>query len=526
MSWIWALPFVLLPLQPVWFMAVAALVGLWGVIRGLRPLAGWFGLAALVGMGGQLLTPTSLYTIPALPEYIQQTESEPQASNLIRPFDLNALHGWNHSDERGGWAVPLGDGFWRLPRYNPESGREQSEFLTDHRYPIVPGQAYTQSFYLRHDGQQARLQITFFTNRGQHNPVPTYVESVGTGVYRVWGSYTAKEGDSSVRAIDLLNQGGDFTYLEIGWAQLEAGTEPGSYRPGHTGEQSSLQRAWAWGSQMLLGWLVLVGGWFWRRYVDVRWVVGFVLLGLTLHLGYALWQLQDHNLGRAWGLTPQPNLLGHTAVMMGGLLQLLGGWRIGLLGLLGAGLGVAVSGSRTAFLALLALGLFWVWSLPRGRRWVLLTLGVSMLVFWRWPEVLGRLGQLGLDSSGQSRLQFWQVAWEAFLQHPVWGIGWSHFPLFFLQNPPPDFIELPTHAHNLVLSLLAEGGITLLVAFLLLTVGVLYRLVAGRSWPVVALWVLALGLNILDYSYFYAGVFGTLWVAVGWALGHVQYRRE
>lgn len=525
MSWLRALPFVLLPLQPVLFMAVAALVGVWSAIQGYRPMAGLFAFVAFLGMMGQFLSPGSLYTMPAPPSYVKHLVSDGQVQNLIRLPVLNALHGWNHSDERGGWAIPQGDGFWRVPRYNPQSGREQSEFLTEHRYPLEPGKTYTQSFYLRHDGQQANLQITFFTYRG-HNPVPTHVESVAPGVYRVWGSYTAKDGDGLLRAIDFLNQGGDFTYLEVGWAQLEVGATPSPYRPGQTGELSHLHRAWALASQMLLGWLVLVGVWFWRRYLEARWVVGFMLLGLALHLGYALWQLQDHNLGRTWGFTPQPNLLGHTAVMIAGLVLLLGGWRAGLLGLLGAGAGVAVSGSRTAFLALLVLGLFWMWCLPRGRRWVLMTLGVLALVFLRWPEALGRLGQFGVDSSGQSRLQFWQVAWEAFLQHPWFGVGWSHFPLFFQLNLPKDFIEFPTHAHNLVLSVLAEGGLVLFGAHLLLTLAVFYQLVALRARLAVALWGLALGLNILDYTFFYAGVFGTLWVGVGWVLGNVQYRRE
>ncbi len=525
MRWLSAAPFVLLPLQPTWFVALAGIVGVWCVIQGHRPMAGLFGLIAFLGMVGQFFAPVSLYPMPALPAYVKNLASEGEVQNLIRLPDLNALHGWNNIDERGGWAVPQGDGFWRLPRYNPQSRREQLEFLTDHQYPLEPGRTYTQSFYLRHDGQQANLQITFFTYQG-HHPVPTQMNMVAPGVYRVWGSYTAREGDVSLRAIDFLNQGGDFTYLDVGWAQLEVGTVPSAYRPGPTGELSNFQRAWAWGSQIMLGWLVLTGVGFWRRYLQVRWVVGFVLLGLSIHLGYALWQLQDHNLERTWGFTPQPNLLGHTAVMSAGLVLMLGGWRVGLLGLLGAGLGVVVSGSRTAFLALLVLGMFWMWSLPRGRRWVFITMSVLALAFLRWPEVLGRLGQMEVDSSGQSRLQFWQVAWEAFLQHPWFGVGWGQFPLFFQMNLPKDFIEFPTHAHNLLLSLLAEGGLVLLGAYLFLTLAVLYQLVVHKAWPAMALWGLALGLNILDYTFFYAGVFGLLWVGVGWVLGNVQYRRE
>lgn len=524
MGWLWALPFVLLPLQPSGFVALMGLVGLWGAVRGYRPMAGLFGSVAVVGMVGQFFVPVNFYSMFSTPVYIERAASDDDTYNLIRPFDLYALHGWNHTDEGGGRAVPQDDGFWRVPRYNPLSRREQSEFLTYYFYPIKPGQTYTQSFYLRHDGQRANLQITFFTNQG-HHPVPTQVEPVAPGVYRVWGSYTAKEGDHSLRAIDFLNYGGDYTYLDVGWAQLELGSAPTAYRPGRTGELSKVQRAWAWASQIMLGWLVLVGVGFVRRYLEARWLVRFVLLGLALHLGYAFWHF-DQSPGRTSGLTPQPNLLGHTAVMTAGLVVLLGRWWAGLWALLGAGLGVAASGSRTAFLALLLLGFFWVWSFPRGRGWGLLSLGVLVLVFLRWPELLGRLGQLGLDASGQARLQFWQVAWEAFLQHPWLGVGWGHFPLFFQMNLPQNFIELPTHAHNLWLSLLAEGGLVLLAAFLGLILGVLYQLILRKAWPAVALWAIALGLNALDYTFFYSGVFGPLWVGVGWVLYHVQYQRE
>lgn len=258
MRWLSAATFVLLPLQPTWFVVLAGLVGLWGVMQGYRPMAGLFALVASLGVVGQFFVPVSLYPKPTPPAYVQNLTSEDKVNNLIRLPDLYALHGWNHTDERGGWAVSQGDGFWRVPRYNPQSGREQLEFLTDHRYSLEPGQTYTQSFYLRHDGQRVNLQITFFTNQG-HHPVPTQMEQVAPGVYRVWASYTAKEGDVSLRAIDFLNQGGDFTYLDVGWAQLEVGAVPTAYRPGHTGELSNFQRAWAWGSQIMLGWLVLTG---------------------------------------------------------------------------------------------------------------------------------------------------------------------------------------------------------------------------------------------------------------------------
>ena len=525
MLWLAALLFVLLPLEPAWFVAVAAVAGGWAALAGYRPWLGWFVAAALLGGVGQLFSALPKPNEPVPPVFVQ-VGVEQESPNLLGSAALAGLGGWNGEDWIGGLAQAQGDGFWRLPRHNPQSGREQSEFFVDRWYPLTPGQTYTQSFYLRHDGTQARLQITFFTQRG-HHPVPTQMEPVASGVYRVWGSYTAQEGDGALRAIDFFNQGGDFTYLEVGWAQLEVGPTPTPYRPGPEETRPALQRAWAWASQVLLGWLVLVGAGFWRRYLEARWVVGFLLLGLGLHLGYAFGQLGLGGVGRTAGWTEQPNLLGHTAVMAAGLVVLLGGWRSGLLALLGGILGVALSGSRTAFLGLLFLASFWLWSLPKGRVWLLAALGALIGLLAFWPQALGRLGRLELDSSSQARLQFWQVAWEAFAQHPWFGVGWGHFPLFFRLNPPEGFIDVASHAHNLFFSLVAEGGVVLLGAFLALCVPVLYELVRRRLWPAVALWGLVLGLNLLDYTFFYAGVFGPLWLGVGWALGPaIQYPRE
>ncbi|MCL6525460.1 MAG: O-antigen ligase family protein [Thermaceae bacterium] len=520
-----ALPFALLPLQPAWFGGLAALVGLWVLLRGKRPLL-WKAFLAmgLLGALGQLLTPASIYSPPERPSFLGSPPKTTPPSNLIRPYDLKTLHGWNPKDFAGGQAKPVEQGFWYLPRHNPISGHEQTEFLTDWWYPLKAGQTYTQSFYLRHDGQRANLQITFFTNQG-HHPVPTQIEPVAPGVYRVWGSYTAKEGDGSLRAIDFLNQGGDFTYLEVGWPQLEIGSTPTPYQLGPTGLKPLDWRLWWWIGTTLMGFLMVQAGvWIFQQISPTHAALA-VLAGLLVHLGYAGWQWLEAGPGaRVMGFTPQPNFLGHGAVMAAGLIWVLGGRRLG-----GVALGVAalllwISGSRTAFWAWLLLGAAWGWSLGR-RRWVALGLaGLLGAVALFEPEWLGRFSQaLSLDHNAQARLQFWQVALQAFRENPLGGVGFGNFTPYFNLYSPKNTIEYsPPHAHNLLLNLLAEGGALALLGVGVWLAGIVHLIVRTRAWPVLILLGVALVLNSFDFTFFSAWVYYPLLLAVAHAIAGAQ----
>lgn len=517
---VWAIPWLVLPVEPAWAGGFLALLGVWGLAREGRPrFWGPFLLFALLGSLGQLFSPSELFSLPR-PAFLG-TPPSGLPPNRILPFDLDGLHGWNPKDGAGGWAERVGDGFWRLPRRNPATGREQAEFLADRWYPLKAGQTYTESFYLRRDGTRASFQITFVTERG-HHPVPTRAEPVAPGVWRVWGSYTAQEGDRSVRAIDFLNGGGDWTYLEVGFPQLEVAPAPTPYRPGPVPQAALGQRVLWWWGVALMGWLALQGGGVLLGRSSPRWAAAGLLLGLLVHLGYGLWQLAHLPPGgRAVGLTPQPNFFGHGGVMAAGLAWLLGGSALGGAGLLLGAATVWASGSRAAFLSLLVLLLGWLWGLRRGiRLWALGGVGILALLFWQDSQLLGRLAALfGLDDSGWARLQIWRVAWEAFRQHPLGGVGWGNFSLYYQLHLPAGAIVLdPGHAHDLFLQLAAEGGLPGLLAFASLLTGVGLGLWRRRAYGVLSLLAASLVLGLFDYTWFYAGVHYPLWVAVAWAL--------
>jgi hypothetical protein len=515
--WFLYLPLLFMPLWPAVAAVLFGLVGAGLVLQRQGVGGGWLFLALmLLGGVGQVWAPQSLYKLPQQPAYIESATG-PVAANLLVVQALENLFGWNHQDGAGGWAQQVGEGFWRLPRWNPASGLEQSEFLTDNWYPITPGQTYTQSFYLRHDGKEARFQITFFTNTG-HHPVPTQMEPVAPGVWRLWASYTAQEGDHSLRAIDFFNAGGDWRYLEVGWAKLEVGSSPSAFSWGQTGERSLSWRLEWWLGMMLLGFLVLQGGGVLKQLVP-SWMAGALLLGMGIHLGYALWQLESppYEGFRPSGLTPQPNLLGHTSVMLAGLVWLLGGSRWGGAALAVSGLLIWVTGSRAAFWGwLLLLGIWW-WGLGRW-RWSMLgvLVGGAFLLAWQ-PEWLGRLSQATtLDSSAQSRLVIWQVAIRAFLEYPWTGVGFGNFPVYYQIHRPHGALEAITgHAHNLWLHLVAEGGGLALLGFLLWLGGLLGWLIRLQAGRVLALVAVVLVLGLFDFSFFFAGVYYTLLLALG-----------
>lgn len=514
-----ALPFALLPLQPAWFALGAAAVGLGGLLRWERWLAGAALLCVLLGSLGQLWAPRELYP-QERPPFLGSLS--PQASpNLMRPFDLDGMFGWNSADQAGGFAQRVKEGFWRLPRKNLQSGREQAELLAGRWYPLEPGQTYTQSFYLRHDGTQASFQITFFTERG-HHPVPTQMEKVAPGIWRVWGSYTAQEGDKAVRAIDFFNGGGDWTYLEVGWAQLERGSAPTPYRPGEIPQVGLWPRLAWWVGLALMSVLVFQGCFSLLRKVNSRWAAIALLLGLAVHLGYGMYQLTHFEAvpARASGFSPQPNFFGHGAVMVAGLAWVLGGARAGGVALLLAAATVWASGSRAAFLALGALVLAWLMTLRRSRPFALAGLMIGSFWLWLEPSFLGRLSSVfQLDSSAESRLQFWHIALKAFREHPLGGVGFGNFPLYYQINLPPGAIETyAPHAHNLLLHLLAEGGLLGLAGFGVLWGSVAVVLVRRSAWRGLVLLGVAFLLNLFDYTFFNAAVYYPLWAGIAWAM--------
>lgn len=509
--------FVLLPILPSAFAGIVGVIGLWRwYCRDFSRLF-WFLLAfAALGSAAQLLAPRAEQLYVQLPIPPFATAPSPIGSNLIPPYGLNDLRGWNSSDTVSIPAQKLPDGFYRIGRFNPISGQEFVEFFSGQQYRLEAGQSYTQSFYLRHDGVLKTPQITFFTARG-HQLISTQVEQVGDGLFRVWGSYTAQAGDGWMRAIDFFHSGGTWSYLEIGFAQLELGSNPTTYNLGGVNTVPvGRVLVWWWGTA-LLAWLVLLGSRWLLKQVNPTSAAWFILLGLGVHLGVGMIQFLSGDSPRVSGWTEQPNLLGHLVVVMVGLVWVLAGSWAGLGGLLLSLGGLLITSSRAAWLGFLVLLAAWVIPLKRWRLWVWLLLAAIALWFSFGPENLGRFGTtLNLNApTSIVRLQFWEVARQAWIEFPWTGVGWGNFPLFYQINLPLNALEFSaSHAHNIFFQMLAESGLLGLLAFGLLWSALIASAMRSHAWKTLALIFTATLMNLFDFTWFSSGVHYGLWVAV------------
>lgn len=82
-------------------------------------------------------------------------------------------------------------------------------------------------------------------------------------------------------------------------------------------------------------------------------------------------------------------------------------------------------------------------------------------------------------SSTLNRIDAWEFALQMVRERPWLGWGWQSFPLRYnTQIPAPD--EFLHHCHNLYLTLAAEGGLPILIGFLVLWIWVLAR--GWRTW--------------------------------------------
>jgi hypothetical protein len=411
------------------------------------------------------------------------------------------------------------DGFVRFYKREGLSG-----ISSDLYYSVRQGTILTQSLYFRSDGN-VTLQLSFWTKRGRQI-VPTRLVDVGDGLKRAYATYQVRPGDELVQGPDIVQIKGNWTYIDIGYAQLELGSFPSAYRSGGQPDPTPLGRFVWWFGTVLLGLLVFYGTSYLLTYVSRARAALMITLGLALHLSVGVWQYFSYfsSESRAAGLAINPNAFGASGVVAASLVWLLGGWRLALIALTAMIGTVWISGSRAAFLGVLFMSMIWVIQFPRAWKWavgIILTAGLMMVLLPGWEDRLGRLISFtDLSSpSSQSRLEIWQVAWQAFTEYPFTGIGANRFGIYYLEHRPPNALEpAAAHAHNLFLHLLAETGLLGLFGFLGLWGSIIRMLWQMGQWAALAVIGTALFMNLFDYTWFYAGVYYPLWVAVAWAL--------
>lgn len=530
--WLWALPIALLPISPTAFAIFVAFLGAFFLVKGNvelpKKLLLSLGVFAVLGVLSQVFAPPHpiVQLMATAPIAIQKNNSASQDQNLFDWRRMIYLQGWNPTDNGGLRAKPLADGFWRVPRFNPRTGNPYNEIFIEAFPQVQADQSYTQSFYFRHDGREVIFQISFFTQQG-HHPVPVTIEEVEPGLWRAYATFRSGENDKWVRPVNLVALGGDWSYLDLGYVQLEVGSRPTPYIwPGF--DDSLLQRIGWWVGVALLGLFTASGSQFLLLRATPSGSAVALSVGMFIHICVALFQYLD-TAQRVSGLTLQPNLLGHSGVIVAAVIVALGPKPVSSIAVIGSLVLVILSGSRTALLAWVLITIFWLVSNLTRRSWqwllpaVGLVIGVAVLGL---RSVLNRLSNMGdLDGSMlQVRYEIWEVALKAFLSTPMTGIGHDRFSTFYILNHPEGVIEpLVGHAHNLVAHILSEAGLLGLMGFAVLYGYVLIVLVLKRAWGGLLVLAVAMLLNLGDYSFFTDFVYYPVWFVLGWALIHPRH---
>lgn len=529
--WLWAAPMALLPVFPTLFATFAAILGVFSLVKGRVELPKMllFSLVAfaILGLLSQAFAPPHplIQLMAKAPEAIQKNNTASLNTNLFDWKRMIYLQGWNSTDNGGLRAKPLADGFWRVPRFNPKTGNPYSEIFIEAFPQIQANRSYTQSFYFRHDGQEIGFQMSFFTNRG-HHPLPISLQEVEPGLWRAYATYISVENDKWLRPINLVALKGDWTYLDVGYVQLEVGPKPTTYIWPKVAD-SLLQRAGWWVGVALMGLLTALGSQFLlSRTASARSAVA-LMVGMFIHICIAFFQYLDSG-QRVSGLTLQPNLLGHSGVVVAAAIVALWPKPVAGVAVIGSLTMVILSGSQTALLAWVMVAAFWLILITTRRSWQWIWLAglVSGAILLGWNLASNRLTEMG-NSDGsmlQVRYEIWEVARKAFLGHPTTGIGHERFSTFYILNHPEGVIEpLVGHAHNLVAHILSEAGLLGLTGFALLYGYAFVVIIRKRIWGAVLVIAVTVLLNFGDYTFYNDFIYYPLWLVLGWALIHPRH---
>lgn len=253
-------------------------------------------------------------------------------------------------------------------------------------------------------------------------------------------------------------------------------------------------------------WLVMRG-----RYNDVqlRWLLGAIILSTLLTLGMGFWQfyvshtknsLQLHSVGH----------VNHSAIYLAmvfgaALFWLLAAWRTGsgalralliaAVGLITLALFIAESRAAAGMALLLALSVGCIW-LPKSKA-PLLVMGVAAIAliggsfFFNARLVEKTRGAIDSNVAFAERPEIWNVAMEAWRQYPLFGVGMDNFGQIgkHLQGwveargepyHPKRYVA-QAHGHSLYFNALAERGLFGLSILLAVLAYWAYCLV--RRWP-------------------------------------------
>lgn len=522
------------PVLPEVFLAVAMPFGALlavrdGIARSLwrretRLVIAIAALGCLAQLGSQVLVrpapPVDLDGALA-PRSLDPSGTSPQplsaghgAPNLIANSDLAWLRGWTRASGEGEYVRALEPGLWRIGAFDPASGDRYTEVRTLQEVAIAPRLAYTVSVLVRHDGSDFGGELVLRTREGQLRP-GTLVEAVGPGMLRLTATLPPQDGPQRLRLLHLAGLRGDWTVLDIGFAQLVEGGEAGAYRPRSSVLPWYAGLVW-WAGLAAALVLITPTARLALSALGHGVVSSGLLAGLGVQLAVALGQFVIGAPSRVAGTLGDPNVLAHAALVtaLSALALSARPLRVAPVAAAMALVAVVVAGSHAGYAGALLAGIGLAVLLPvaRGPRVAIAAVlagavAAAALFGPSWSSVLE-------DTNNLARIQVWGSALDLAKEWPLTGVGHGnlrHYHEFALPEAPGPRYRAD-HAHSL-LGLAAEFGWPLALALLACLMLMLRRLIgSGERLAALAL-VIALLLNLVDLTLFYPALFVPLWLA-------------
>lgn len=184
--------------------------------------------------------------------------------------------------------------------------------------------------------------------------------------------------------------------------------------------------------------------------------------------------------------------------------------------------GVIMTGSRSYMISyMLACALLAFWKSRKAFiRFVYSGAAGFILLLLIYKPAMERVAGTFSAGHDQMRYNIWSVAWQAFTENPVFGLGVRQLPKYMEPYKESGYTDVASHAHNIYLSALAEDGFIGLVLMLAVFVYFLrryFKAATAASDPLAR--ALAFGLSASLANLLVAGVFEAHFYTFGiWSL--------
>jgi hypothetical protein len=517
-----------IPLEPLVFLVPAVLLGLALLARGDVARAEITAVLSLAALGclaqiasSFVLPPTPTPPDAAAPQQGVDALGRPLdgAPNLIANGDLSWLQGWSRAGGASAHALAVGDGFWRVKAVDAASLTHHTEIRTLSQTRVEAGRPYRLSVLLRHDGTRFDGELAFRTPAGIAYPGTT-LERVGNGLLRASAVLDPLEAPAHLRLLHLVRLDGDWTHLDVGFAQLTVGDEVRAYRP-HA-PRSPWHAGVVWWLALALALVATAPA---MRAAFRRVGGGPVATGLLLGLALQAAIVAVAALGgatiRTTGTFFDPNLLAHVVVVSALAVGAVSPrpLRDVSLALALAAVSVWFSGSRSGMLGLVIGAAAMAAVLPVApRRRAALALGAAAVIGVGAMVAVSsgsRIADaLGGDQNVRARWQVLETSLALAATYPLTGVGHqnlgNHYEFAVPPEPGPRYRN--AHAHSLV-HVPVSFGWPVAIAMLAALLALLRRLAARRGGPAIVVLLVALALNLGDLTLFHSAVFLPVWLA-------------